>query len=109
MGCRLYYFAGDSDYSRATTRSRRFGGNNTATQIYFVDNISQAHSELINRFNAEYSGRIEVVPVDLPFEKFSTNERKQLLAKSLRSKSDRIDVFAIDLIWGRVLHAGQNR
>ncbi|MCB9070857.1 MAG: extracellular solute-binding protein [Calditrichae bacterium] len=77
-----------------------FGGNNTATQIYFVDNISQAHSELINRFNAEYSGRIEVVPVDLPFEKFSTNERKQVLAKSLRSKSDRIDVFAIDLIWG---------
>lgn len=68
-------------------------------RIYFVDNISFPHQELIRRFNEEYRGKIEVVPVDLPFTKFSTNERKQLLTKSLRSKSDRIDVFAVDLIW----------
>jgi len=37
--------------------------------------------------------------VNLPFTKFSTNERKELLARSLRSKSDRIDVFSVDLIW----------
>lgn len=70
-----------------------------ATQIYFVDNISEAHQRLIERFNRQYRGRIEVVPVNLPFTKFSTNERKELLARSLRSKGDRIDVFAVDLIW----------
>ncbi len=68
-------------------------------KIYFADNISPAHKALIKKFNAAYQGRIEVVPVDLPFSKFSTNERKELLARSLRSKSDRIDVFAVDLIW----------
>jgi multiple sugar transport system substrate-binding protein len=54
---------------------------------------------VIDRFNALHAGRIEVVPVNLPFEKFTTNERKELLARSLRNKSDRIDVFAVDLIW----------
>lgn len=71
----------------------------SATQIYFVDNISEAHQRLIERFNRQYDGRIEVVPVNLPFTKFSTNERKELLARSLRSKGDRIDIFAVDLIW----------
>lgn len=70
-----------------------------ATQIYFVDNISEAHQRLIERFNRQYRGRIEVIPVNLPFTKFSTNERKELLARSLRSKGDRIDIFAVDLIW----------
>ncbi|MGH1366701.1 MAG: extracellular solute-binding protein [Calditrichia bacterium] len=69
------------------------------TQIYMADNISRAHQILIDKFNAEHSGRIEVVGVDLPFEKFSTNERKELLARSLRGKSDRLDIFAVDLIW----------
>ena len=68
--------------------------------IYYVDNISNAHQLLIDRFNEKYRGKIRVIPVNLPFEKFTTNERKQLLAKSLRSKSSKIDVFAIDLIWG---------
>ena len=35
----------------------------------------------------------------MPFIKFSTNERKELLTRSLRSKSDKLDVFTIDLIW----------
>ena len=74
-------------------------GQSTATEIYFVDNISQAHQSLIDRFNKEYEGRIKVIPVDLPFKKFSTNERKELLTRSLRSKSDRIDIFSVDLIW----------
>ncbi len=68
-------------------------------KIFFADNISAAHQKVIARFNTLHRGRIEVVPVDLPFTKFSTNERKALLARSLRSKSDRIDVFAVDLIW----------
>jgi len=71
----------------------------SVTRIYFADNISMAHQKLIDRFNQEYQGKIKVIPVNLPFTKFSTNERKELLARALRSKSDRIDVFAIDLIW----------
>ncbi len=68
-------------------------------RIYFADNISIAHREVIDSFNREYRGKIEVVPVDLPFTKFSTNERKELLARSLRSRSNRIDVLSVDIIW----------
>lgn len=67
--------------------------------IKYADNISPAHQRLIDNFNKEYEGRIRVEPIDLPFIKFSTNERKELLTRSLRSKSDKLDVFAIDLIW----------
>ena len=69
------------------------------TKIYFADNISSAHQKLIDRFNRHYQGQIEVVPLNLPFTKFSTNERKELLARTLRSKSSRIDVFSVDIIW----------
>ncbi|MDW7679872.1 MAG: extracellular solute-binding protein, partial [bacterium] len=68
-------------------------------KIYFADNISPAHQQLIDRFNNEYRGKIEVVPINLPFAKFSTNERKELLARTLRSNSSRIDVFSVDIIW----------
>jgi multiple sugar transport system substrate-binding protein len=68
-------------------------------RVFFADNISSAHRAIIERFNELHRGRIEVVPVDLPFTKFSTNERKELLARSLRTRSDRIDVFSVDLIW----------
>lgn len=68
-------------------------------KVYFADHISPAHQAVINLFNERHRGRIEVVPVDLPFSKFSTNERKELLARSLRSKSDRLDVFSVDYIW----------
>ncbi len=46
-----------------------------------------------------YKGKIKVEAINLPFIKFSTNERKELLTRSLRSKSDKLDVFTIDLIW----------
>jgi multiple sugar transport system substrate-binding protein len=68
-------------------------------KIYFADNISKAHLKVIERFNERYKGLIRVVPINLPFEKFSTNERKELFARYFRSKSDRIDVFALDQIW----------
>lgn len=71
----------------------------TVQKVYFADHISPAHRTAINKFNKKYSGKIEVIPVDLPFNKFSTNERKELLARSLRSKSDRLDVFSVDYIW----------
>jgi multiple sugar transport system substrate-binding protein len=75
------------------------GGSGTSVQVYYADNISTAHRRAIDIFNSEHRGRIEIVAVDLPFDKFSTNERKELLARSLRNKSDRIDVFAVDQIW----------
>ena len=68
-------------------------------RVYYADNISFAHQSVIDRFNAMHRGRLEVVPVNLPFEKFSTNERKELLARSLRNKSDRLDIFTVDQIW----------
>ena len=73
--------------------------NTETVKIFFADNISSAHQELIYRFNQENSEEIEVIPIHLPFSKFSTNERKELLARTLRSKSNRIDVFAVDVIW----------
>lgn len=69
------------------------------TKIYYADNISPAHELLIRRFNLHYQGQIEVLPVNLPFSKFSTNERKEILARSLRSKTDCMDIFAVDRIW----------
>ncbi len=81
----------------------RLGGFSDASdgvvRVYYADNISPSHQWIIDEFNRLHRGRIEVVPVNLPFEKFSTNERKELLARSLRNKSDRLDIFAVDLIW----------
>ncbi|MBD3223107.1 MAG: extracellular solute-binding protein [Caldithrix sp.] len=74
-------------------------GGKQITKLYYADNISDAHQRLIDRFNARYQNQIEVVPVNLPFSKFTTNERKEILARALRSKSDRLDIFAVDLIW----------
>ncbi len=68
-------------------------------KIYYVDHISDGHKRVIAEFNKKYKGEIEVVPINLPFEKFSTNERKELLTRYLRSKSDRIDIFSVDQIW----------
>jgi multiple sugar transport system substrate-binding protein len=67
--------------------------------ITYADNISPAHLKIINEFNFINKGKIRVEPIDLPFSKFSTNERKELLTRSLRSKSKKLDLFAIDLIW----------
>lgn len=69
------------------------------TRLYFADNISRAHQKIINSFNEKYQGAIEVVPINLPFSKFTTNERKELIARSLRSRYSRIDIFSVDQIW----------
>jgi len=80
-------------------QQRPLFGEAAVQKVYFADHISPAHQAVIDLFNERNRGRIEVVPVDLPFSKFSTNERKELLARSLRSKSDRLDVFSVDYIW----------
>ncbi|MCF7805730.1 MAG: extracellular solute-binding protein [Candidatus Marinimicrobia bacterium] len=69
------------------------------TKLYYADNISPAHADIIRLFNEEYAGQIQVIPIDLSFDRFTTNERKELLARSLRSQNSRIDVFAVDVIW----------
>lgn len=70
-----------------------------AVKIYYADNISPAHQRIISQFNDEYAGRIEVIPVNLPFRKFNTNERKELITRALRSRGGKMDVFAVDQIW----------
>jgi multiple sugar transport system substrate-binding protein len=74
-------------------------GEKQAVKVYYADHISPAHELVIKMFNERNKGRIEIVPVNLPFSKFSTNERKELLARSLRSKSDRLDIYSVDYIW----------
>lgn len=68
-------------------------------KIYYVDNISATHQKIIDNFNLTNNGQIEVIPIDIPFYKFSTNERKELLIRALRSKSEQVDIFAADIIW----------
>jgi len=75
------------------------GNSDKIKRIYFADNISVAHQKIIDQFNTRYSGQIEVIPIDLPFTVFNTNERKELIARALRGKNSRIDIFAVDLIW----------
>jgi len=70
-----------------------------SVRIYYADNISEAHREAILKFNQKYKGKIEVIPVDLPFTKFSTNDRKEIIARALRTKSSVIDIFAVDQVW----------
>ncbi|MGD1045818.1 MAG: extracellular solute-binding protein [Bacteroidota bacterium] len=72
---------------------------NQPVKLYYADNISPSHQFAIDEFNRLHFGKIEVIPVNLPFSKFSTNERKELLTRSLRSKSEKLDIFAVDLIW----------
>lgn len=70
------------------------------TEIHYADAITETHKKIIAEFNKKYNGRIKVIPIDLPFRKFSTNERKELLARALRSKSEKIDLFSVDIVWG---------
>jgi multiple sugar transport system substrate-binding protein len=72
---------------------------NKEVDIYFVDNISNAHRHIIENFNKLHKGKIKVVPIDIPFYKFSTNERKELLIRTLRSDLNNIDIFSADVIW----------
>ena len=75
------------------------GSDSEVVKVYYVDNISQSHQKIIDKFNLLHQGKIEVVPIDIPFHKFSTNERKELLIGALRSNSERVDIFAADIIW----------
>ena len=68
-------------------------------KVYVADNITKAHTEIVEAFNKKYLGKIEVIPVDIPTIKFTTNKRKELITRTLRSRNSRIDLFAVDQIW----------
>jgi multiple sugar transport system substrate-binding protein len=68
-------------------------------KIYFADRMTAAHRILIDEYNELHQGKIKVIPIDFPNEDFSTNERKELVARSLRGRGDGIDLFAVDIIW----------
>lgn len=74
-------------------------GTKGITEIYFADRITEAHRILIDRFNREHEGKVKVVPIDFPNPDFSTNERKEILARSLRGEGDGIDLLSVDIIW----------
>jgi len=71
----------------------------TVTEIYFADRITDAHRILIEKYNALNSGKVRVIPIDFPNREFSTNERKEILARSLRGEGDDLDLLAVDVIW----------
>ena len=68
-------------------------------EIYFADRVTAAHKILIDKYNKLNEGKIKVIPIDFPNFDFSTNERKEMLARSLRGRGDGIDLFAVDIIW----------
>ncbi len=74
-------------------------GPNQPTKVYFAGDISYAHQLIIDRFNALHKNKIEIIPIDLAFKEFTTNDRKELLARALRGKSDKVDIFSVDQIW----------
>jgi len=69
------------------------------TEIFFADRITEAHRVLIERYNTLHAGSIRVIPIDFPNPDFSTNERKEILARSLRGEGDGIDLLAVDVVW----------
>lgn len=69
------------------------------TEFYFADRLTEAHHILIDQYNKEHAGRIKVIPVDFPNPDFSTDARKEILARSLRGEDDGIDLLAVDVIW----------
>lgn len=68
-------------------------------EIYFADRVTAAHKILIKEYNEIMKGKVKIVPIDFPNFDFSTNERKEVLARSLRGSGDGIDLFAVDIIW----------
>ena len=69
------------------------------TEIYYAERMSAAQILIINKFNKIHEGKIKVIPIDFPNLSFSTNERKELLARSLRGRGDGIDLVAVDFVW----------
>ncbi len=77
-----------------------FSNNNSneLVEVYFADRMTKAHLMLIDNFNHIHNGQIKIVPIHFPQSEFSTDMRKEVLARSLRGDDDAIDIFAVDII-----------
>ncbi len=71
----------------------------TEKKIYFAANNSPAIKEIIKSFNERNKGKIRVELVVFEYEKFSTNKKKDLITRTMRSQNGKIDIFSIDQIW----------
>jgi len=69
------------------------------TEFYFADRMTEAHRILIDQYNKSHEGKVKVIPIDFPNPDFSTDTRKEILARSLRGDDDGIDLLAVDVIW----------
>jgi len=69
------------------------------TEFYFADRMTEAHRILIDQYNKMHEGKVRVIPIDFPNPDFSTDTRKEILARSLRGEDDGIDLLAVDVIW----------
>ena len=67
-------------------------------EIFFADRMTEAHQILIERYNARHTGTVRVIPIDFPNQDFSTDTRKEVLARSLRGEDDAIDLLSVDLV-----------
>src|SRR5690606_22273480 len=72
---------------------------NEVVELYFADMVTSADKVLIDKYNKLNEGKVKIIPIDFPNYDFSTNERKEMLARSLRGRGDAIDLFAVDLVW----------
>jgi ABC-type glycerol-3-phosphate transport system substrate-binding protein len=71
----------------------------SVTEIHFADRVTEAHRILIDKYNSAHAGSVKVIPIDFPISDFSTDARKEILARSLRGEDDAIDLLAVDVIW----------
>jgi ABC-type glycerol-3-phosphate transport system substrate-binding protein len=71
----------------------------TIAEIHFADRVTEAHRILIDKYNSMHAGSVKVILIDFPLEDFSTDGRKEVLARSLRGEDDAIDLLAVDVIW----------
>lgn len=101
----LHYYVGGililafALYFLFTRTNQNNSGKENSTIIYLAGHITNAHQIVIDNFNKLQKGKIIVKTVNLSFKKFSTDEKKELFARFLRSESDKIDIFLIDQIW----------
>ncbi len=72
---------------------------NPVVDIYFADRVTEAHRILIDKYNISHEGKVKVILIDFPLEDFSSDGRKEVLARSLRGEDDGIDLLAVDVIW----------
>lgn len=73
--------------------------DNGEVRISFADDITPTYRKVIAMFNEEHHGKIRVETINIPFSKFSTNERKELFARFFRTENNQVDVFSVDEIW----------